>query len=921
MRAKTAVIVSLLSVLLGSVLCLGALNKLSFDNFLIETYDGRLLAMATSVRTVYTQALTLGLPLREFEGGRRVVEETAGSDNDVRLVATYDRVGDRFEALHGTVRPGNPLPESWERAMRRDPAAQFWQIESEDGFGILVPIQDVFEHTAGLIALIYARDQVRSTVDAFARLLWWIAVATTVPVAVLLVPGSLWAVGPVVRRLPEWTRFCAAFAATARDGEAGAATDEKLPPEDRRDGLADLLRAPFQALAARRAGQPVKGIDAQAGGSGQSALLLRRVRLRVLSIAILGMLLAGAGSTALVARLQVIELPRILAAKDVTVASILGSEIAHAVDLGIPVQSLRGLDALLTATRKDNPELGFLLVTDTGGKMLGATGTTPTPATLDDVTLTTPGGTVSLSGGDGFSLLAMPVTTAHGTAIGKIYLGIDSQHIARLIRDRLFDVITVLVITGICALELLLLLLDQGILEPIRALSGWGQGVLNGQALARLHRFGFREFARLLDDASAAVGGVADSHAPAVVPWQMVVRYIRVALFLFVVGDSLSMAFLPLFAREVTEPFLGISKQSLLSLPVMVYWLASAVAQLLGASLMERMAHRSVFAVGGACSAAGLVVAAISHSMPELLAARILSGIGLGLVFAICQAAILTHVPSQLRTLGVATFTGTFFLATFCGTAMGGIAAQQAGFRGAFVLSACVVSAAALFALAAFGASRERPVPRRAAAAPQSNYVRLGRNRRFASLLLLCAVPNRAYNVALLFYLAPLYMYSTGSSKPEIGRAICIYGIVMALLAPVLAAFVDHRRWQARSVVFGSVLCGVGGAFVMFSQSYGVTIAIALMGIGQALSVPSQMSLVPQVAASETQTMGIPRVMSLFRIGERMPAFLAPVAAQALVSGFGYANAIAGFGIWVGLSALILATVLFGSRMPMPGKA
>jgi predicted MFS family arabinose efflux permease len=650
---------------------------------------------------------------------------------------------------------------------------------------------------------------------------------------------------------------------------------------------------------------------------------LRRIRLRVLGVVIVGMLLSGVGSTILVARHQYSELPRVLAAKEVAVAVILGHEIRRAIELGIPMDALRGLGDLLAEARHDHPELGYLLIADAAGHGLASAGRPPSNDAVASLPQTAEGDAAVLTESGGYSNLAVPIASGRQQSIGTVFIGIDTAYIHRLVTDRIFDVVTVLIVTGIGALEVLLLLLDYGMLGPMRSLSDWAAAVVAGVRPRRNLHFGFREFAQLVSDADSAA---ADTPLPgraaeeAGIPWQVMVRFIRVALFMFVLGDALSMPFLPLFAREIAEPMFGLSKQFLLSLPVVVYWLASAIVQLFGVWLIDRYPHRRVFLAGAAFSAAGLSYAAIATGIGPLLLARTLSGLGLGLVFMTCQAAIITHVPRQSRTLGVAIFTGTFFLATFCGTALGGIASQQLGFRGAFVLSACIVGAAAAFALTTFGASRERPVDRAARADTGSAYARLTKNPRFASLLLFCAVPNRTFNVALLFYLAPLYLYSIGSSKAEIGRAVSLYAVAMAVLAPAIASFVDRRRWQVGSVVFGSLVCAIGACSVLVSRDYGVTIAIVLMGVGQALSIPSQVSLVPLVAARETLAMGIPRVMSVFRIGERMPAFLGPMAAQVLAGAFGYQSAIASFGVWVGLSAVILATVLRFSGGAMPAR-
>jgi hypothetical protein len=250
MRAKAAVIASVIGVILGSVVCLGTLNHLYFTDFLIDTYDGRLLATATNLRNIFVQALTMGLPLREFEGGGHAVEEAANSDADLRYAAVFDLDGDRFVALRGTTKPGNPLPAAWMRAMRREPSAPFWQIESDEGFGVLVPVANTFNRTVGLIALIHSRDSIDAAARDFDTLLWRIGISTSLPIAIWLIPGSIWAVRPVMRSLPEWNRFAHAFVQARRAGTPAP----ELPGMQADDDLSRLLQPPYAVLLAGSAG-------------------------------------------------------------------------------------------------------------------------------------------------------------------------------------------------------------------------------------------------------------------------------------------------------------------------------------------------------------------------------------------------------------------------------------------------------------------------------------------------------------------------------------------------------------------------------------------------------------------------------------------------------------------------------------------
>ena len=695
--------------------------------------------------------------------------------------------------------------------------------------------------------------------------------------------------------------------------------------------------------------------------SAASAIL--QLKTRVVALALLAILGAATLVSLPVVDRQMGDLPSQLASKHSTLLQQMGMEIAQAIDLGIPLHQLRGLDDLLAATQTHHPEIGYLAFVAADGAVLASVGRSEMDSgILTEVTPSAPGIRPVLTDLGAYHALRIPVFDVrgevHGDVLGDLHLGIDRSYIARLLRDRLFDILTVMLVTGILATELLLLWFDSRMTAPVLALREWADSVRAGKAPPG--RFSGRgELAGLARQLLALDQAVRRSASTAVarMHWLIMLRHVRVALFLFVLADALTLAFLPLFARTVVQPDWGLPDALMSSLPVVVYWLFSALVQLPGARLLDRYSHRGVFLLGGLAAVVGALGSAWAPDYGYLLAARALAGVGLGLVFMVCQAAILTHVPAERRTLGVATFTGVFFLATFSGMALGGIIADQVGYRWTFLVAAGLVSLACLFAYLTFGPSREPTrervgkLTRESAGQPTREladtadtardsvsltlasgsggsrpssvgwqaYGQLLLNRYFMGLLLLVALPNRMFNVALVFLLAPLFLDDLGASASEIGRIVGVYGLVMAFAAPLLARWVDRQRGQVWAVVGGTLICSLGALLVLpWPTIWGILMAVTLMGLGQALVIPAQMTLVPSVAARNADRMGLPRVYAVFRAGERVPAFLGPLFGAALVAVLGYAWAVAIFGVWLAVSAVFLL-LLFRSHFDPQG--
>ena len=642
---------------------------------------------------------------------------------------------------------------------------------------------------------------------------------------------------------------------------------------------------------------------------------LRHLKLNVIGVMLVGTLTAMIVLSSLIAWRLYTVLPKELALKQATEAQTLSNRISYALSLGIPLADLRGIDTAFDTARDVSDEIDYLILEDTQGHILAKSGTRlPVLSDLATVPIT------SLSDdhpkivrlGPAFDM-AWPVSNAD-QPIATLHVGVAVDYVRGLIFDRLIDVLTVMVVIAIICSEFMQLLIDHWIVAPLLALRQWQQALAEKKPIALWGARGRMAISRLVASVARLHPESIGDPAKAMAPWPMLLRYIRVSVFVFVLGDSLPLSFLPMFGNDVLKPFLGLSPQFLLSLPVAAFWFVSAIAQMPAAWLLDRYQHRTVFLLGAILEGLGYLFAALCSNMVELVAARAITGIGFGLMFTSAQAAILVHVPVAHRTMGVATFTGVFFLATFAGTALGGVAAQQFGYRTTFILSLVVVLAAGALAAVVMGRSREPKREKGTKAGLREYGQLLGGNVRFVSLLLLCAVPNRTFNAALLSYLAPMYLASLQYSKSEIGRVVALYGIIMALCGPLLARWVDRKGMHVQSVVGGTLLTASGAAGVFFLHNiWGMLLSVLMMGLGQALSIPAQVTLVPKVGEQNVAALGLPRMFSVFRVGERVPSFAGLMLAAALSSVFGYDGAVCMYGAWLAISGIILGLVFSDS--------
>ncbi|MEO0034738.1 MAG: hypothetical protein RLZZ501_761 [Pseudomonadota bacterium] len=905
---RLPLVAAVLLVLLGSLGIGAVANSLFFHRFLVNASDSRLLAAAIDVRDVFARAASLGLPLAQFQGGEQVLAETRRADPALRRIVAFESAGDHFHtlALAGAA-AGEDLPAGWARAIHRAPAASHWQIDDPDGFGVLVPIRSGFGATIGLIALVQSRAVLEQPQDTFDSFLLRQAGAVALPTMLALALLVGWLLRPLAARLPLWRAHLDALL---------AGRTEPPPPPRTGDLLDGLLRPALARLDGTAApAEPPAEPLADAGPA------LRRLKARVVALTVAAIVIAATASGLAIARHQDEVLGEALLAKPLTVTALLARDVAHALDLGIPPDSLRGVDRLFADARAAHPEIAFLRLTGADGRILAEDGAVP--ADLAALAPPPPVGDDDphpLRRG-GFDLLTVAVESEGGGGgdaaprHGAITLGVAQDYAGRLIKDRLIDIGTVGLVAVFVSLEILLLLLDQVLTGPLLTLQDWSAAVLRGERPYRAATGAGFGLAGLVRRAQAWGERRQDTPPPEErragrPPWPVALRSVRICLFLFVLSDALPLSVLPLYAAELYQPMAGLSREMLLAAPVMVYWLASALIHLPCSTWLDRLSYRVTFALGAALAALGGLGAAWAPDLPSLLAARALGGAGLGIIFTVAQAATTNLAPARHRAYAMAGFSSVFFLATFCGTALGGLIADEIGLRALFLVVAGQAVLAGLAAWPGFGRARE---PRRPGAdggeaqAGWRDYLALAGNARYAGLLLLSALPNRMFNLALVFYLAPLCLFDAGLSKGEIARVVSVYGLVMALVAPIGARLADRFSWHVRLVMAGSLICG-GAALIGLPLPASTAIAAAVvgMGIGQALSIPSQMSVLPVLATRQAEILGLPRVYAVFRMVERVPAFFGLIIAGGLAAWLGYGPTVAVWGAALVLSTLAL---------------
>ena len=360
--------------------------------------------------------------------------------------------------------------------------------------------------------------------------------------------------------------------------------------------------------------------------------------------------------------------------------------------------------------------------------------------------------------------------------------------------------------------------------------------------------------------------------------------------FCFFIGYDMSLSFIPLFTESIYKPLGGLAKEVVIGLPLSVEMFACAIGVLACGWLVERYGWRRVVVASVGLSSSGLLLASISTSPMPFLGARFFAGLGFGLFLMGGQ--ILALHSGRGRTEGIARFLAGLFTGSICSSAIGGIIAQEFGFRAAFAAGALLNATTALVAVRLAPALvRRGSPPGRTSLSAIWNYLR---NPGLQALVWLGAIPIALVLVGGVFYLAPFLLKQAGAHQSTIGRMIMLYGCIIIMLARPLSSLAQHGE---RTAMGGAVVLSGVGLWLLGGESPGLFAvggAVFFIGLGNGLGAATGVDLALQTGKG---VLPDSVAASIYRTLERIGQVIGPlVCGTSLLSGPGAIRAV-GYGV------------------------
>ena len=639
--------------------------------------------------------------------------------------------------------------------------------------------------------------------------------------------------------------------------------------------------------------------------------------------------------------------------KAATVAASVRALVLKATSYGVPFDKLYGVEQTFGEVFDENPEFSYAAMTDLDGALLFARGKEPDnvreffrrPAILAVGLDPTATWKASRIGAQYF--VTMPI--ASDKPLGMLHIGIDGKFVDNVLLEVMLDVVVVLVVSLFFTLELLNFMAGARLASGLGEFAQQVERMRSGDFTATARIRANDEIGRLLrridaaidhlnvryeflvgeveDKMRSAAGARREALKPATAALESIrsrlrfgsapkdaegdemnLNRIRAPLFAFILAEEMTRSYLPTYVYNLLVPIPGLSPQVVIGLPIMLFMLIVALGQPYLGGWSERVGRRKAMLYGAGIATLGFAATALAVNLYDLLLWRSLCAVGYAMVFVAAQGYVLDRTGHANRAQGFALFIGAIMVATVCGPSIGGILADNIGFRPAFAVSAAI-ALASIFAIARLPGSEVRTaVSQRPARGPRMReIVALVFNRRFMTLTGLAAMPAKIILTGVCFYLVPLYIVSLGNSTAMAGRMLMVYAVMMVVIVPLAANLSDTSLRRDRYVSMGLIVSGLSGMLLLVSESFLVVFGVVfLLGLGQAMSIAAQSALVSEHCKEEIRVYGHDAVYGVYRLLERLGNALGPLLASLLVVVWGYKGA------FVALSAFVLVCgVLF----------
>ncbi len=304
---------------------------------------------------------------------------------------------------------------------------------------------------------------------------------------------------------------------------------------------------------------------------------------------------------------------------------------------------------------------------------------------------------------------------------------------------------------------------------------------------------------------------------------------------------------------------------------------------------------------GGSIYTVAATLSAFAPTPEILVASRALAGFGYGFVFLPILMHATSILPDHKKGTCFAMTNAGFVSGFMMGASTGGILVTQTSSELPFLLAAFICASLMtyiffnlrpFFAEGTFMAERRLKQSGETAKAqsdvifePKITLFKYVSDRSIWGTLGLILIPFAAAQIGLSSYVLPITFADFGYSPATVGRAIMLYGLIQVYIAPSLSLYFETFSNKKLVLTFG-VIITVAGLFFAGINAYTLFLSVAFVGVAGALVYP--MSSAFTVNQPISVSYGTERSVMIFNLTDKIGQALGPICLGALFSTFSY---------------------------------
>ncbi len=639
-----------------------------------------------------------------------------------------------------------------------------------------------------------------------------------------------------------------------------------------------------------------------------------------------------------------------------SIGRIIAQKLSYATSNGVALQDLRGLQEFITSFTSSTQAIAYIVITDTQG---------------------VPIHTVNLLETEILPLHAdfhAAITTETGRTVGSVQIYLSSGSFQRILDDLKYEMLTLSTIALFLSIDLLNSFYIMRIHDPLTEIFNHLAAMCRGKFTRhiklsqsdevnslcdKINKFinkcneKFSDFFyeaeetlnAQIDDAKTnkiqrVINNIKAKYKfsvnkrvkPKIIQSAM---SIKIPLLIFVMGQELTTAFLPIYFRQLEvggfASSLSLSGNFMVGLTFVGFLFAPIISMYFSTKLLSFFSMRSYLVIGAALCMATLYGLSQVQTIEQAILIRTINGLGYGLIFLGSQIHIARLSSNENRARGSAVFARTMYAAVFFCPVIGGILSEQLGYENIFVLSAliCALSILAMLFLMR-GNERKKLYPDSYDAIMTDEPVetevkklslrqKWQENATIFKLAAFGSVPVKLNHFGIIMFIMPLLLVDVlGFRVIEVGRVLMLFGFLLLVCMPYVGKHMDKHQNAKSVMMFGSLLSLVAIVALFFHQPWIIIGSVALFGISQSMVTPALLTLVQNLRISGTVSPEqlneiVSSNLTLFRLVERVGLIIGILLLSVFIGIGSYIYAFAFILFVQGASILILHFTPIGS--------